>query len=609
MTAAPAVLSPPKSAYSRLNDYGAIGSGRSVALVSRAGSIDWWCPGRFDAPSVFGGILDASRGGTFRITPTDEQATDHFRYVPDTNVLETTHTSDSGEARVTDFAPFEEDLGLAEDVLVRRIEGIRGSIELEVTFSPRFQYGAVQARFTQLPGQATLARGAGELLLLTGLDLAPSASGSMRARVHVQAGERVDLVLRHSPYESPVPFAHALPSSPAELETMTLARWRAWSAKTSIEGPDADLVRRSALALKMLQCSRNGAIIAAPTTSLPEEIGGVRNWDYRYAWVRDGALCAQALGDAGHEEEADLFARWLDRAIGTGPEDMRVLYSVGAQRELPERVLSHLEGHRKSVPVRIGNEAATQHQLDVYGELFHFVAQRGAPRPAVWPAYARLADWVADHWREPDSGIWEVRCEPKHFVLSKAMAALALERASDMARQHGLAGDVERWEREAGAARHMVLTEGYDAEAGYFTQAIGERHIDASNLLLSLVGFIDPQDPRMLGTVDRILVRLLSNGLVYRYIGADDGLPGGEATFSYCTFWLVEALALQGRVRDARALFDRIAERATTLGLYAEEMEATTGEHLGNFPQGFPHAGLIQAALALHKAERRQFSA
>ncbi|MFA5860810.1 MAG: glycoside hydrolase family 15 protein [Candidatus Thermoplasmatota archaeon] len=605
MTSAPSLAGPvSRGAYERLEDYGAIGAGRSVALVSRTGSIDWWCPARFDAPSVFGAILDAAKGGHYRIAPTDEQARSRFRYVPETNIIETTHTTASGAARVTDFAPFDEDHGLSDDVLVRRIEGVSGCVELEITFAPRFQYGAVSARFARTK-DGTIARGAGELLLLTGVDLAPTPEGAMHARVFVRAGERVDLVLRHSPCESVEPFVDALALDAAQLEVRTFERWRAWSNQTTIEGPDAALVRRSALALKLLQCRRNGAIVAAPTTSLPEEIGGVRNWDYRYAWIRDGALCARALGDVGHDEEADAYARWLTRAVGAGPEDLRVMYSVSGARELPERVLSHLEGHRRSAPVRIGNDASTQHQLDVYGELFHFVASCAeAPTANEWASYARLADWVALNWRAPDSGIWEVRCEPKQFVLSKAMASVALDRAAALARANGFTGDSEHWEAEAAAARLMVLTEGYDAEAGYFVQAIGERHIDASNLLLALVGFIDARDPRMLGTVERIVARLLSNGLVYRYLGAADGVIGGEATFAYCTFWLVEVLARQGRVRDARALFDRMAQRATPLGLYAEEIDSTTGEHLGNFPQGFPHAGLISAALALRTAER-----
>ncbi|HEX2022930.1 MAG TPA: glycoside hydrolase family 15 protein, partial [Candidatus Thermoplasmatota archaeon] len=338
-------------------------------------------------------------------------------------------------------------------------------------------------------------------------------------------------------------------------------------------------------------------------TSLPEEEGGVRNWDYRYAWLRDGALCARALRDAGHAEEAARFRGWLTRVVNADGRATRIMYTVAGSADLPERSLA-LEGYRRSAPVRIGNEAATQRQLDVYGEVLDFLHATGDPRDdALWSAARELAETVAATWREPDSGIWEMRCEPRHFVLSKAMAWAALARAADMARSRGEDALAQTWAREAEAVREETLARGYDEALGAFTQAYGLPLLDASNLLLPLVGFVDANDPRMRATVERTMERLMVDGLVYRYLNAGDGLPGGEATFTYCTFWLVEVLAMQGRVADARRLLDALCARATPLGLFAEEMEPFTGRHLGNFPQGFPHAGLVSAAAALAKAE------
>ena len=595
-------VTPPGVLYRPIADYGAIGEGRSVALISSDGSLDWWCPGRFDAPSVFARILDAGAGGHYRVAPSEAGAQASMQYVPDTNVLETTHRTSTGVVRVRDFLAFPEDHGVESSVLIRTIEGMEGSVEMTVRFAPRFQYGRVAPRFARAPHHITFARGAGEIMMLRGLDLAPAGPGAVEGRVVVHAGERVELVLRHRHVDTPVPFRDALAHAPGTLEKMTLRRWRDWASRTRVDGPDESLVRRSALALKLLHHEPTGAIVAAATTSLPEEVGGVRNWDYRFTWIRDAALSAKALASVGHHEEASSFAGWLARTVRG--DDMRIMYTLTGGTELPEQELHHLEGYRASKPVRIGNGAATQRQLDVYGELFEFADAHGVDHPGWRDALRSLAEWVVDHWREPDSGIWEMRCEPRHFVLSKAMAWVALTKAAEMARAGRMTGDAARWEKEAELIRLDVLENGYDARMGAFAQAYGHPLLDASNLLLPLIGFLDARDPRMVATVDRTVEQLTANGLVYRYLDAGDGLPGGEATFAYCTFWLVEVLALQGRVREARALFDRIAERASPLGLYAEELDPTTGAHLGNYPQGFPHAGLIQAALALRKAEK-----
>ena len=593
------------SSYRAIADYGAIGEGRSVALVGTNGSIDYWSPGRFDAPTIFATLLDARHGGHFRVGPVG-QAASRSRYVDDTNVLETEHTTATGRVVVRDLMPFQEDAGVHDSVILRRITALEGSVDMEAVFAPRFQYGRVMPRFTRVP-VGLMASGAGEILLVRGpLEWVRTEKGVRRAAFTVKPGETITLALRHAPFASPVPFVDALGMPDEMLEEATLRRWREWSGKTRCEGPDAPLVRRSALTLKLLQYRRNGAFVAAATTSLPEAIGGVRNWDYRFTWVRDGALTAKALHDLGHHEEADAFASWLTTTIGTDVDAMRIMYSLSGSSELPERELSHLEGYQRSAPVRIGNAAVNQRQLDVYGELVEFLhlARASSNDRSSWPLVKSAADWVVKHWREPDQGIWEMRCEPRHFVLSKAMAWAALHRAADSAR--GIGEPVPpAWDEQARLIREEVLARGYDREKRTFVQAYDFPALDASNLLLPLIGFVDARDPMMMETVDRTLEGLTVDGLVYRYL-ADDGLPGGEATFAYCTFWLIEVLAMQGRVREARALFDRMAAHASPLGLYAEEIDAANGRHLGNYPQAFPHVGLIQAARQLRAAERGQ---
>ena len=611
----PTLLQRPGLLEKAIADHGAIGEGRTVALVSQDGTLGWWCPGRFDAPSVFASLLDARKGGHFRLGPAGE-ATSRSRYVPDTNVLETEHASATGKVIVRDFVPFTEDVGHQDSMVVRRVLAVEGTFELAVSYAPRFQYGSVMPRFSQAP-HGVLARGGGEIMLLRVLrgpdleachDLLATGEGVREARIHLKEGDSMDFIVRHTPFDVPVPFAEATALAPDRLEEATVRRWRAWSNQTRFEGIDAPDVRRSALTLKLLQHAPTGAIVAAPTASLPEEIGGVRNWDYRFTWVRDAALTAIALMDCGHPEEAEAFGRWIAKRLDGAPDDLRIMYTVSGDAEIPEKELPHLDGHLGSAPVRIGNAAVLQRQLDVYGELIEFFhqAHKHGVDVVPWESVRGLADHVHKTWREPDQGIWEMRCPPRHFVYSKAMAWVALDRAAKMARAKNV--DLARaaqWEAEAELVRADVLEKGYDPHVRAFTQAYGFTHLDASNLLMPLCGFIDANDPRMVDTVERTLEGLTMNGLVYRYIDAGDGLTGGEATFAYCTFWLIEVLAKQGRVRDARALFDRMMARANHLGLYAEEIDPLNGAHLGNFPQGFPHAGLIQAAAALRVAEQK----
>lgn len=549
---------------------------------------------------MFASILDPGVGGSWRLSP-EGAAVAQQRYVIDTNVLETVHTTQSGRVRVRDFLVLGEDSGSDESVLVRRAVGLDGEVAMETAFAPRFQYGRVSPRFRSSP-TGLIVSGAGECALVQGApEWERAGAGARRVAFTLRAGETRDFVLRHTRapvlalFTSPGALANA-----AAMEEATTARWRAWAARTLADGPYAPWVRRSALVLKLLQFRRNGAFVAAGTTSLPESVGGVRNWDYRYTWIRDGAFTARALHEVGHADDAARFADWLRETIGDDARDLRIMYTVSGSTDLPERVLPHLAGYRGSAPVRVGNAAVEQRQLDVYGELVEFLGALGGP--AHWPLVRSVARWVAVHWPEPDQGIWEMRCEPRHFVLSKAMACVALERATRFAIELGEAPD-PHWLTEAALIRTEIDARGYDAQQGAFVQAYDVPWLDASNLMLPLCGFLDARDPRMIATVDRTMADLMVDGLVYRYRG-HDGLPGTEGTFAYCTFWLVEVLARQGRTEEARAIFERIVARASPLGLYSEEIEVATGELVGNFPQAFPHAGLIQAARALTKSAR-----
>ncbi|HVL47788.1 MAG TPA: glycoside hydrolase family 15 protein [Candidatus Thermoplasmatota archaeon] len=590
--------------YKSLSEYGAIGDCRSLALVGADGSIDWWCAPRFDSPAIFAAILDRHRGGRFRVGP---QGPFHsvVKYVPGTNVLSTTFRSGKGALEVTDLMPFR-----GPSRLVRIAEVTQGEVDLEVVYAPRPFYAEVVPRMAvNDEGAVAMAQGCTVALRSTHRLVREGTDATMRIRL--VEGEAAAFEVRFHAFERRAGRGPLTLDEARRMRDDTVERWQSWSSRRRYRGPYEREVERSALVLKMLTYEPTGAMVAAGTTSIPERVGGVRNWDYRFAWVRDATLGVHALHATGHADEAGQYVRWLVRVLEATNGELRVLYGIRGETEVPERILPHLEGWRRSAPVRIGNAAAEQHQLDMYGELFigaHALRRLGnTTEEQHWPVFRRLADWVADHWREPDSGIWEMRSAPKHFVLSKAMAWAALDRAVKAAREEGLDGDVARWEREAAACRAEALERGYDEKLRAFSQAYEAPVLDASNLLLPLIGFIDARDPRMASTIDRVLETLTVNGLVYRYIeDTDDGLPGREATFAYCTFWLVENLALLGRVDEARRIFDGILARANPLGLFAEEVDPLTGELLGNFPQAFPHIGLINAALRLDAASRNE---
>ena len=580
-----------------IEDYGIVGNCHSAALVSSRGSIDWLCLPRFDSPSLFARILDLERGGGWTIQPAGRFQAAH-RYLDDTNVLETVFNTASGRVRLLDFMPVSVAQGgtaAAPYGLVRIVEGLDGDHEIESRCEPRPDYARAAPAF-QLDGNTVVFNG----FRLTG----PAGwqidddGCTLRSRLTLHAGEQLAFTL-HTDDERFAAAAH----NPLGALDWTVEFWRTWVSKCTYEGPYREMVMRSALALKLCTYTPTGAIVAAPTTSLPEEIGGIRNWDYRFTWIRDASFTLYALLLAGFFEEDDPFFKWIVETVKVEGTGIRILYPISPDGRVEEQALEHLRGYRGSAPVRIGNGASHQVQLDVYGEVLdalHFAWKVGQFDPAeVWDRFRPLVDWVCENWQQPDSGIWEVRGGLRHFVYGKVMCWVALDRAIDMAAELGLDGDLERWRAERDRIRTAVFEQGWSEKLGAFKQSFEDEYLDASNLLLPVVGFIEGDDPRMQSTIDATLDRLVVDDLCYRYLDAPEGLSGGEATFVLCTFWLIDALILAGRDEEAQRLFERMLERATSLGLYAEEIDPTSGAHLGNFPQAFSHIGLINAAVSL----------
>ncbi|HWC72823.1 MAG TPA: glycoside hydrolase family 15 protein [Gemmatimonadales bacterium] len=567
------------SDYTPIADYGAIGNLRSVALVSKTGSIDWCCWPDLDSASVFAAILDRHKGGRFRVAPVGLTSTSQ-RYEPGTNILETTLTADGGRLVLTDFMPLD-DSGMCR---LLKCEG-DGGLDVEVEWSPRFDYARAR---TEMAG--TTAWSGKQRVNLLGLPVQPEIreenGPTLYARFRMQAGQRVALFSGHKPKMN-AEHAHR----------KTRAMWLKW-VKHGIEGPWHDQLVRSGLALKLLTHAHTGALAAAATTSLPEAIGGVRNWDYRYTWIRDAAFTVQALFSLGHHAEGRGFLKW----VGSVSEPLQVMYGLHGETDLPEIELTHFEGYRGSRPVRIGNAAAQQMQLDIYGEFIaaaYELLRRGARiDAAVWRLLSEIVDLAIAQWKEPDFGIWEVRGGPKQFVYSKVMVWVALDRAIQLAKRFRFKGPVAKWQQIRDEVRDAVLTRGYDAQLGAFVQSFGSKALDAANLLIPIMGFLPFDDPRVRGTIDRTLERLTENGLVYRYL-TDDGLPGAEGAFGLATFWLVDVLALSGRMDEAQEFMEGMAQRANHLGLFSEEFDPKTREFLGNFPQAFTHTGFVNAAVYL----------
>jgi GH15 family glucan-1,4-alpha-glucosidase len=610
---------PHPGSYLPISGYGIIGNLRTTALVGRNGSIDWCCLPHLDSPSTFAAILDAGRGGRFSVSVTGEEYGEQ-EYITDTNVIVTRFRTGSGQLAVTDLMPLSGEItgrgrSQAPPVILRILDCEEGTVEVTAVWSPRFDYARARTRIEEIPN-GWLATGGGETMFLCGLPTGTIDSNGRGANLHarfvMQAGDRRVLQMRWG--------LEDMTCDPARAEAAlaeTVRVWRAWAHYEDLAqtarwaGEWLPYVTRAELILKLLTMADSGAIAAAPTTSLPEEIGGVRNWDYRYAWVRDASMTAQALVSLGHPDEAIEFLQWMERTAEahSGARHPQVLFALHDPTADPEEIeLVHLEGYRGSRPVRIGNAAAHQLQLEIFGELIstgYELIRRGVkPGPEGLRFLTAVADYACSRWTEPDQGIWEIRGEPRHFVYSKVMVWVALDRAIYLAEHHNLPGDVDRWQRTRAAIRERVLTEGYDPELGSFVQAFGSKALDAVNLRIPLVEFLPFDDERVQGTIDATLDHLTKNGLVYRYL-TDDGLPGGEGAFGLCTFWLVDVLALSGRVEEAREIFDGIVARANRLGLLPEELDPETGEFLGNFPQAFTHIGLVNSALYLAHAEGR----
>ena len=600
--------------YPPIGSCGLISDCHSSGLVSTDGSVDWACFRRFDAPSTFARILDWERGGFCSLAPAGSEPAGRA-YMRNTVILESNHRAGRALGRTTDFfaVSYASRAAEAERVhpyhqLIRIADGMTGTTQWDFVCRPRFEYGIVEPRAT-LEGErlALLVGGPDALAVASSVPLVVG-EGEVRARFRLHEGERAWFALtRYRPER-----ARAEPLGDEEVNhrlAYTCGFWREWAGLCLYDGPYRDQVLRSALTLKALTNAPTGAIVAAPTTSLPEDPGGVRNWDYRYCWLRDSAFTLFALQLLGYVSEARSFIEWLTRTTAGRADDLQVLYGLGGERLLPEVALDHLEGYRGSRPVRIGNGATAQFQLDVYGEVVDTVHQwrkaGGVVGPEVWSFLRECVRCIGERWRDPDEGIWEVRGGPRHFVHSKAMCWVGVDRAIKIGVALGEDRQLDEWRRLRDEIREEVLEQGFHEELGSFVQAYGSRNLDASAMLLPLVGFIRPDDPRMRSTVQAIQERLTRDGLVHRYL-ADDGLPGDEGAFAICSFWLVDNLALQGRREEARRLFERVCSFANDVGLLAEEIDPETGQQLGNFPQAFTHVALINGAIHLARAKSAQ---
>jgi GH15 family glucan-1,4-alpha-glucosidase len=582
-----------------LEDYALIGDTHTAALVGRDGSIDWLCLPRFDSGACFAALVGGPEHGRWLLAPSALSRT-RRAYRKDTLVLETEHETDTGAVRVTDFMTPRR--GQAR--VVRLVEGLRGAVPMHMELNLRFDYGVAVPWLRPGKRSVTAVAGPDAVVLRTDVPL-EVATGVVTADLTVRAGERAAFALVwHRSHELAPPRI-----DPWDAARATTRYWRDWVARCTYQGAWRDAVVRSLLTLKALTYRPTGGIVAAPTTSLPEELGGSRNWDYRFCWLRDATFTLYSLLQAGYEKEAEAWREWLLRAVAGDPRDLRIMYGIAGERRIPEMVLEWLTGYEGSLPVRVGNDASRQFQLDVYGEvldLLHQASREGLPHEAAaWEMELRILDVLESNWREPDEGIWEVRGGRRHFVHSKVMAWVGIDRAIRDVELFGFAGPVERWRALRDEIHEEVCREGFDEDLGTFTQSYGSTDLDAATLMIPLVGFLPASDPRVQGTVAAIQDRLLVDGFVLRYDTASrvDGLPGGEGAFLPCTCWLADCLALQGRRDEARALFERVLGVRNDLGLLSEEYDPVAGRLVGNFPQAFSHVSLVGTAMNLSRDE------
>jgi GH15 family glucan-1,4-alpha-glucosidase len=591
--------------YPPIAEHGLIGDLQTAALVATDGSLDWFCCPRFDSPSVFASLLDSERGGSFRIAPEGDDRVTRQLYFPDTAILITRFMTPGGVGEVVDFMPVE-DPHTATDRhrLVRAVRCVRGEMCFVVHCAPRFDYGR-QDHDLEITEQGAVFRTPDLQLTLHGPAGLERVGDAVQATMTLQPGQS-EVMMLESAAEGP-----PRRRSPEEFEDMfnaTAQFWRGWLARSTYSGRWREMVHRSAITLKLMTYAPTGALVAAPTAGLPEQVGGERNWDYRYTWIRDASFSVHALLALGFTDEAAAFIDWLsdrvDDQAGRGSGPLRIMYRVDGSSDLDEQILDDFEGYAGSKPVRIGNGAADQLQLDIYGEMLDSIwlaDQHGirVGHPG-WTKLSEIADWLCEHWDQRDEGVWETRGGRQNFTYGRLMSWVALDRMIRLAHEHGRPAHLARWTSERDSIYHQIMNHGWNAERRAFTQHDQTDVLDASLLMMPLTGFLVPADPLWLSTLDAMDAELVSDSLVYRYnpSSSPDGLRGEEGTFSICTFWYVDALARSGRLDQARLTLEKMFTYANHLGLYAEEI-GLTGEQLGNFPQAFTHLSLINAAINL----------
>ena len=587
-----------------IEDYALLGDRHTAALVGKNGSVDWLCLPRFDSPACFAAILGTADHGHWQLCPHGDYEVAR-RYVGESAALETTFTTDTGVVTLLDLMPTADERA----DLVRVLTGVSGTVRMQHEWVVRLDYGEIKPWVQRrvIGGEEVITAVAGpDKLMLRGPRLPVAVDNRHVDDFEVDAGDSLTFSTTWVPSHIDLPewmdFAPPIAATIREDEE--------WASRCRVDVPHAAAVRRSLLTLRLLTHGETGGIVAAPTTSLPEDFGGERNWDYRFCWLRDAALTLESLVDAGYTDEARLWRNWLLRAVAGDPEDLQIMYTVDGGRNLPERTLDHLPGYAGSRPVRVGNAAVEQRQRDVLGEVMIALEKaRTAGLEAddqAWAMQRALVDNLAKNWQEPDNGLWEIRGPQRHFTHSRAMVWAAFDRAVTAVEQHGLEGPVDRWREIRDTVREEVLTRGFNADANTFTQHYDTNEVDASLLVLPLIGFVEGDDPRMLGTIEAVERDLMRDGLLLRYRTASgvDGLPGDEHPFLACSFWLVSAYAAAGRRDDAHALFDQLVGLCNDVGLLSEEYDAANGRMVGNFPQAFSHLALVQAAFVLAESDR-----
>jgi GH15 family glucan-1,4-alpha-glucosidase len=600
--------------YPPIAEHGLIGDLQTAALVTTDGTVDWWCTPRFDSPSVFASLLDHDNGGRFRIGPEGDDYVARQLYFPDTAILITRFMTPDGVGEVLDFMPVDDPQRASDrHRLVRAVRCVRGQIRFVFECAPRFDYGR-QPHELELTDEGAVFHTPTLQLTLHGggYRVMQRQGDDVRGELTVQAGQAGGVMLESAADGPPRTMA---PDELLGLFEQTGRFWRGWLVRSTYRGRWREQVDRSAITLKLLTYAPTGALVAAPTAGLPEQVGGERNWDYRFTWVRDGSFSIHALLGLGFTEEAEAFARWLsDRAAeqaGQAEGPLKIMYRIDGSADLQEEILEHWEGYAGSKPVRIGNGAADQLQLDIYGELLDsiYLADQhglGVGHPG-WTKLAQLTDWLCEHWDQPDEGVWETRGGRQNFTYGRLMCWVALDRMVRLAQAYGRPADLARWIEERDQIYRQIMEHGWNPKRRAFTQHDQTEVLDASLLMMPLVGFVAPRDPMWLQTLDAMDGELVSDSLVYRYdpAASPDGLRGHEGTFSICTFWYVDALARSGRLEQARLAFEKMFTYANHLGLYAEEI-GQTGEQLGNFPQAFTHLSLINAAITLDRELERR---